>query len=61
MAYALQMPLHDEFDRLIKNKIIAPLKEDEKSEWCNSFICMNKPSGEVRFCIEPSKLNNQIT
>ena len=60
VAYAVQKPLHDELDRLIKNKIFASLKADEMSEESNSFICMNKPNGEVRLCIDPSKLNDQI-
>ena len=32
VVYMLQKPLHDDHNRLIKNKIIAPLKADEKSE-----------------------------
>ena len=57
---ALQKPLCEELDRLIKLKIIAPLQPDEKSEWCNSFVCVTKTYGTVRLCIDPSKLNHQI-
>ena len=42
-----------------KKTIVTPLKTDEKSEWCSSFVCLNKPNGEVRLCIDPSKLNDQ--
>ena len=41
-------------------KIIASLQADEKSEWCNSFVCVTKPNGTVRLCIDTAKLNDQI-
>ena len=52
--------LHDELDKLINIKIIALLNLDEQSEWCDYFMCMNKPNGKVRLHIEPSKLKDHI-
>ena len=43
-----------------KNGIIKPLKVDECSEWCNSFVAVRKPSGDVWLCIDPAKLNRAI-
>ena len=31
----------------MKKKTITPLKADEKSEWCNFFVCVNKPNGKA--------------
>ena len=60
MAHALQKSLHEELERLIKLKFIAPSHADEKSEWCNSVAFVTKPDGTVRVCIYLSKLNDQI-
>ena len=60
VAYVLHKLLCDKLDRLIKSKIISQLKEDEKSKWSKSYMCVNKLSDEVRLCLAPSKLNDQI-
>lgn len=57
VAYALQEPLKEELQRLVKEGILVKLDADEKSEWCNSFVCRPKPKGGVRLCLDPAKLN----
>ena len=57
---ALQKPFKAELDQMVKNGIIEPLKVDEHREWCNSFVVVRKPSGDVQLCIDPAKLNRAI-
>ena len=45
---------------MVENGIIEPLKVDECSKWCNSFVVVRKPSGDVWLCIDPAKLNRAI-
>ena len=42
VAYALQKPVQEELDRLQKWQIIVPLNIDETSEWCYSFVLVQK-------------------
>ena len=32
----------------------------EPIEWLNSFVCVNKPNGKIRLCLDPSHLNKWI-
>ena len=36
------------------------LKIDEKLEWLNSFVCVHKPNGSIRLCLDPTHLNEYI-
>ena len=40
--------------------ILHKLKIDEKSEWLNSFLCVRKPNGSTRLCLDPTHLNKYI-
>ena len=57
---ALQKPFTAELDRMIKLGIIEPLKIDEHSDWCNSYVTGQKPSGDMLMCIDTTKLNHII-
>ena len=57
VAHALQEPLRLELEKLVDKGILHKLKIDEKSEWLNSFICVRKPNGSIRLCLEPTYLN----
>ena len=48
MTYTLHKPFEEELERLQKQDIIALLRVDEKSEWCNSFVLVPKGNGKVR-------------
>ena len=54
---ALQKPFKTELDRMIKLGIIEPLKIDKCSKWCNSYVTVQKPSGDMWMYIDPAKLN----
>ena len=60
MAYVLQKSLKEELKRLQKQDIIAPLRVDDISEWCNSFVLVSKANGKVRLCLEPSMVESSI-
>ena len=47
-----------ELDHLEKSGIIA--KVTEPTEWVNPMVCIRKPSGRVRICIDPHNLNKGI-
>ena len=60
VAHALQEPLRLEFEKLVDEGILCKLKIDEKSEWLNSFVCVRKPNGSIRLCLDPAHLNKYI-
>ena len=59
-AHALQEPLRLELEKLVDEGILRKLKIDKKSEWLNSFICVRKPNGSTRLCLDPTHLNKYI-
>ena len=60
VAYALQEPLKMELEKLVDEGILRKLKIDEKSEWLNTFVCVRKPNGSIRLCLDPTHLNKYI-
>ena len=60
VAHALQEPLRLELEKLVDEGIIRKLKIDEKSEWLNSFVCVHKPNGSIRLCLDSTHLNKYI-
>ena len=51
-------PLRDELQALIKLDIIA--KVDRPTDWVNSCVCVTKPNGKIRLCLDPKDLNKAI-
>ena len=60
IAHALQEPLRLELEKLVDEGILRKVKIDEKSEWLNSFVCIRKPNGSIRLCLDPTHLNKFI-
>ena len=60
VAHALQEPLCMELEKLVDEGILRKLKIDEISEWLNSIICLQKPNGSIRLCLDPTHLNKYI-
>ena len=60
VAHALQEPLRLELEKLVDEGTLCKLKIDEKSEWLNSFICVRKPNGSIRLCLDLTHLNRYI-
>ena len=55
VGHALQEPLRLKLEKLVDEGILCKLKIDEESEWLNSFICVRKPNGSIRLCLDPAK------
>ena len=58
IAHALQEPLRLELEKLVDKGILCKLKIDEK--WLNLFVCVRKPNGSIRPCLDPAHLNKYI-
>ena len=50
--------IKEELDRLVKEGIIKHV--DTPTEWVNSIVCVTKPDGTVRLCLDPKDLNKYI-
>ena len=59
-AISLHKPLDKELNFLLKQGILVKLKESKASEWVNSCICVKKPNGSIRVCIDPRPVNEAI-
>ena len=60
VAHALKKPLCSDLEKLVDDGILRKLKIDKKSEWLNSFVCVHKPNGSIRLCLDPTHLNKYI-
>ena len=52
---AVQPKLKTELERLEHEGVIE--KVDEPTDWCSSLVCVQKPNGNLRLCIDPQPLN----
>ena len=50
-------PLKEELVTLIQQGIIA--KVDRPTDWVNSCVCVTKPNGKLRVCLDPKDLYNK--
>ena len=50
----------NEVDKPVKQGIIVPLGIDKPCELCKSFVCVQKPNGKIRLCLDPTQLNKSI-
>ena len=51
----VQPKLKDELDRLEREQVLV--KVQEPTDWCSSLVCVEKPNGKLRLCIDPQPLN----
>jgi len=59
VAKELWKPFKKELDKMEEEFIIAKMLE-ECSDWENSFVLVIKDNGSIRFCLDPTKLNQWI-
>ena len=57
VAIPMLKPLKEELERMVKPGVIEPV--DEPTEWCHPMVLVRKPNGNIRVCIDLTKLNNQ--
>ena len=58
VSVALREPLKEELDTLVKQGIIA--KVVRPMDCVNSCVCVTKPNGKLRLCLDPKDLNKAI-
>ena len=58
VPHALQEKLKAELSSMENKGIIA--KVTEPTEWVNALVCVEKPNGNLRVCIDPKALNDCI-
>lgn len=54
----LRQDLCKELDRVVSLNVIQPTKG--ATEWVNSMVCVKKPNGALRICMDPKDLNENI-
>jgi hypothetical protein len=54
----LEEPFKNELDKLVKDKIIAPV--EQPTPWVSSVVVTTKKSGALRVCIDPRPLNKAL-
>ena len=57
VPHTMQEPLKREFDKLIIENILHKVDIVVPIEWLNSFVCVKKPNGKIRLCMDPTHLN----
>ena len=60
VPHAIQGLLKKELDKLCEEKILYKVDISEPIEWLNSFICVMKPNGKIRLCLDLIHLNRWI-
>ena len=53
----MQEPMQAELE---KEKILHKVDISEPIEWLNSFVCVKRPNGKIRLCLDPTHLNKWI-
>ena len=51
----IQSDLNKELDRMIR---LGVVEESGPTEWAHPIVCVRKPSGKLRFCLDARKLND---
>lgn len=59
VPYAYVDKLKEMLDYMETRKIIVPVG-DVPTEWCHPVVIVPKPNGELRFCVDLTKLNAQV-
>ncbi len=58
LPIAIRTKVKDELDRMTSLGVISPVNEPR--EWCHQMVVADKPSGDVRVCLDPRLLNKYI-
>lgn len=47
-----------EIEKMVKQGVISPVKTP--TEWCSGLVCVPKPSGSTRICVDLTALNKSV-
>ena len=57
---ALKEEFQKEINTMVHNGILTKLDKNQATKWLNSFVVVQKPSGKLRICLDPTDLNPHI-
>ena len=60
VSHAKKDKLKQELDPMENQGIIENTPINEPADWVNSLVCVDKPVGSIRVCIDPKDLNSAI-
>ena len=60
VPHAMQEPLKAKLDKLCKEGILHKVDISKPIGWLNSFVCVKKPNGNIRLCLDLTHLNKWI-
>lgn len=58
VPHKLRKPLKRELDKLVKLGVIV--RDTNPSQWMSPLVIVNKPNGDVRLCLDPHNLNQNL-
>ena len=58
LPLSLKEKLQKELQHMVNMDVIAPVSEP--TDWVNSLVVVEKPSGKLRLCLDPRDLNKAI-
>jgi len=59
VPYALRDKVKAALDDMVKKGVIEKL-DDTPTEWCHPVVIAPKPNGDIRFCVDLTKLNTEV-
>ena len=59
LAYALRDDTKKELDLMVQQGVIKPVG-DIATTWCHPMVCVEKPHGGFRICVDLTRLNKYV-
>ena len=60
VPHSKRVPLKRELDRMENVGIVEKVPLNEPADWVSSLVCVDKPDGSIRVCLDPKDLNVAI-
>ena len=60
VPHSKREPLKKELDRMVEAGILEKVPLNEPADWVSSLVCVDKPDGSIRVCLDPKDLNVAI-
>ncbi|XP_068720826.1 uncharacterized protein [Montipora capricornis] len=60
VPHSKREPLKKELGRMVEDGILEKVPLNEPADWVSSFVCVDKPDGSIRVCLDPKDLNVAI-
>ena len=57
VPHSKREPLKKELDRMVEAGILEKVPLNEPADWVSSLVCVDKPDGSIRVCLDPKDLN----